>query len=166
LLSRAHPLTPASNPPPPHTQELVRFNRLLEAVHGSLAALQKALRGLVLMNGELEAVGSAMYDGRVPPAWLAASYPSLKPLASYVADLVERCRLMGDWVERGPPPVFWIGGFYFTHAFLTGVKQNYARRQRIPIDTITFSYACLPGAAEDVKVRGSLPGGEGGKVRA
>ncbi|KAG2430891.1 hypothetical protein HXX76_009864 [Chlamydomonas incerta] len=132
-------------------QELVRFNRLLEVVHESLAGLQKALRGLVLMSGDLEALGNAMYDGRVPKLWMDKSYPSLKPLASYVADLIERCRLMSDWVEHGPPPVFWISGFYFTHAFLTGVKQNYARRKRIPIDTITFNYTCMEGHADDYK---------------
>lgn len=130
-------------------QELVRFNRLLEVVHDSLAALQKALRGLVLMSSDLEALGTAMYDGRVPQLWMDKSYPMLKPLASYVADLIERCRMMSDWVERGPPAVFWISGFYFTHAFLTGVKQNYARKHRIPIDTITFNYACMPGHAAD-----------------
>lgn len=27
---------------------------------------------------------------------------------------------------------------------LPGVKQNYARRHRIPIDAITFDYSCLP----------------------
>ncbi|GLI63290.1 hypothetical protein VaNZ11_006196 [Volvox africanus] len=133
-------------------QELVRFNRLLEAIHDSLAALQKALRGLVLMSSDLEALGSSMYDGRVPKLWMDKSYPSLKPLSAFVADLIERCRMMSDWVAHGPPAVFWISGFYFTHAFLTGVKQNYARKHRIPIDTITFSYACLPGHAEHYKV--------------
>ncbi|EFJ50020.1 dynein heavy chain 6 [Volvox carteri f. nagariensis] len=134
-------------------QELVRFNRLLEVIHDSLAALQKALRGLVLMSSDLEALGSSMYDGRVPKLWMDKSYPSLKPLAPYVADLIERCRMMSEWVAHGPPPVFWISGFYFTHAFLTGVKQNYARKHRIPIDTITFNYACLAGHVEHYKVR-------------
>ncbi|GFR44543.1 hypothetical protein Agub_g5814 [Astrephomene gubernaculifera] len=132
-------------------QELVRFNRLLEVIHSSLAALQKALRGLVLMSGDLEALGSSMYDGRVPTLWMDKSYPSLKPLAPYVADLIERCRMMSEWVAHGPPAVFWISGFYFTHAFLTGVKQNYARKRHIPIDTITFSYTCMPGSADMYK---------------
>jgi dynein heavy chain len=72
------------------------------------------------MSDELDKVGQAMYDSKVPALWMGASYPSLKPLGSYVADLVERLRMMGSWIEHGPPAEFWMSGFYFTHAFLTG----------------------------------------------
>ncbi|KAL6759980.1 dynein heavy chain 6 [Haematococcus lacustris] len=135
------PATPAAD------LELVRFNRLIEVVHSSLASLRKALRGAVLMSSELEAVGQAMYDAKVPALWMAQSYPSMKPLGSYVADLIERINMYNAWLAHGPPTVFWISGFNFTHAFLTGVKQNFARKYRIPIDTITFNYKCLPADA-------------------
>jgi dynein heavy chain len=75
------------------------------------------------MSKELEEAGVSLYDGRVPKAWLAASYPSLKPLGAFVSDLVERCDMMTSWLDKGPPPVFWLSGFYFTHAFLTGGDQ-------------------------------------------
>ena len=151
---------------------------LPQVVHSSLACLQAALRGQAVMGPELEAVGAAMFDGKVraclflractrvcararalraraagqrgsglesprthpkpptnhpptlpprpqvPALWLAASYPSLKPLGPYVADLAARLEMMSAWLAGGPPAVFWLGGFFFTHAFLTGGRRQ------------------------------------------
>ncbi|KIY94301.1 Dynein heavy chain 7, axonemal [Monoraphidium neglectum] len=164
-------------------QELVRFNRLLEptrssssssssrgssgscsscrsVIHSSLAQLAAALRGEALLSEELDRVGAAMFDGKVPALWMAASYPSLKPLGPYVSDLCERVTMMSDWLAHRPPPVFWLGGFFFTHAFLTGVKQNFARRHKVPIDTVEWEFVCGSGSGDSGG--GGDGGGEGG----
>lgn len=63
-------------------QELVRFNRLLKIVRESLQSVIKALKGLIVMNKELEEVATSLTLGKIPEMWAGRSYPSLKPLVS------------------------------------------------------------------------------------
>jgi hypothetical protein len=51
---------------------------------------------------------------QVPALWLARSFPSLKPLGSYVREVLERVAFFSDWLAHGPPSVFWLSGFFFT----------------------------------------------------
>jgi dynein heavy chain len=129
------------------TQECIRYNKLIVAFNCTLSDLLKALKGVVVMSSELEAMAHALYSNQVPALWTAISYPSLKPLVAWVDDLVQRIAFVKSWVDEGPPPLFWISGFYFPQAFLTGTLQNYARRESVAIDTVSFAYIVL--LAED-----------------
>lgn len=71
-------------------QELIRFNRLISEIRSSLVNIGKAIKGEVVMSTELEIVAGSLYDNMVPPSWKKWSYNSMKPLASYVKDLIKR----------------------------------------------------------------------------
>ena len=68
---------------------------------------------------------------------------------AYIADLKKRLEMLDTWIRDGQPNVFWISGFYFTHSFLTGVKQNFARANEYPIDRVAFQYRVLQEAEAD-----------------
>lgn len=121
-------------------QEVVRFNRLLERIHFTLAQLIDALRGDIVMSSELEDMMDSITQKRVPKLWLEVSYPSMKPLSSYIDDLGSRVKFFNNWIDNGVPKMFWVSGFFFTQSFLTGVLQNYARKYKISIDQLDFVF--------------------------
>ncbi|RLV99506.1 hypothetical protein DV515_00009657 [Chloebia gouldiae] len=131
-------------------QEVIRYNKLLEEVASSLKDLLKALKGLVVMSSRLELMASSLYNNTVPEIWNAKAYPSLKPLASWVNDLVQRIEFLQNWISHGIPSVFWISGFFFPQAFLTGTLQNFARKSVISIDTISFSFKVMQESVKEL----------------
>ena len=131
------------------TQEIIRFNNLLKAINSSLKNLQKAIKGMVAMSSDLDALGSAMFNNQVPAAWSNKAYPSLKPLAPWLIDLEQRLSFINTWVDHGHRPSYWISGFFFPQAFLTANLQNYARKHQYAIDKVSFDHIFLDEVTKD-----------------
>ncbi len=47
----------------------------------------------------------------------------LQTLGSYVKEVLERCRFFQDWIDKGPPTVYWLSGFFFTQVIKVSVSR-------------------------------------------
>jgi len=101
-------------------QEMEKFNRLLGAMRGTLRDLKDAIHGFIVMTEMLDVMYLSLQNNVVPPNWAKVGYPSLKPLASWFADLLKRVVDINSWLVEGIPKSFWISGMFFPQGFMTG----------------------------------------------
>lgn len=130
-------------------QEVERYNALLARVRASCIELQKGIKGLVVMSADLDAIFDALFNAKVPPAWLK-TYPSLKPLGPWTRDLLARIDQLKRWVDDTYPRVYWLSGFTYPTGFLTAVLQTTARKNSIPIDTLSFEFGVINVEEADI----------------
>jgi dynein heavy chain, axonemal len=78
-----------------------------------LISIKKAFVGDIVMYEDLEAMGNSMFDNAVPGSWADVGFLSLKPLASWMGELLERIVLLKNWIDGGVPATYWISGFFF-----------------------------------------------------
>jgi len=124
-------------------QECLRFNKLLLRVRASLVDIGKMVKGLVVADANLDQVAEGILLNKQPAFWKKVSFPSLKPMSSYVADLVMRMNFFTLWINESHPDNYWISGFFFTQSFLTGQLQNFSRKNKLPIDTLIWSFKVM-----------------------
>lgn len=74
-------------------------------MRGSLPQFLAALAGRIAMTDVLEKMGTAFMQNQVPPNWTKVSFLSLKPLSSWMEDLIKRINFFIDWVEKSYPPI-------------------------------------------------------------
>jgi dynein heavy chain, axonemal len=93
-------------------QELERFNGLLQVIKQSLSDLLLSLRGESVSSEASESLFRSVLLGEVPKKWQKLAYPGFTYLGGFIADLRKRLASFENWVQNGPPPVFWLPAFF------------------------------------------------------
>ncbi|EQC26205.1 hypothetical protein SDRG_15942 [Saprolegnia diclina VS20] len=125
------------------SQELVKFNKLLVKMRASLADIQRAIQGLIVMSSDLDNMYTSFLNGKVPGIWEVVSFASLKSLGPWVQDLLGRVAFFRTWLVNGEPVVFPLPAFFFPQGFMTGTLQNFARKYQTAIDCLGFTFSVM-----------------------
>jgi dynein heavy chain, axonemal len=134
-----------SDPDPLKTvlyQELDRYNRLLATIRRTLSSIIKVTQGTVSVTAELEDVMLALSNRQVPRIW-GSTYPSLKPLGSWIKDLIQRVDFFSSWAEDRLPNAWWLPAMTYPAGFLTAVLQVSARMNGVSIDSLSYETTVL-----------------------
>jgi dynein heavy chain len=79
----------------------------------SLRDIKKAIKGMIVMSSELDAMYTAFLNNQLPGVWEKVSFASLKSLGSWVSDLIFRVAFMRTWLVKGEPAAFPLPVFFF-----------------------------------------------------
>lgn len=132
-------------------QECIVYNLLLGRIGKSLNDLQDAINGRMVYTLELKRIGQEISRDELPFEWKLVSYPTLKPIASYLLNFKERIKWTKSWIENGIPKSFWLAAFFYPQSFLISCKQNYSRQKEIDLATVGYQHEIggLAGGQKD-----------------
>ena len=137
-----------SDPDPLKTvlyQELDRYNKLLDLIRKSLSNIIKVTQGTASVTPDLEEVMLSLGQLRVPRLW-GQTYPSLKPLGSWMRDLLQRVEFFSGWIDDQLPICWWLPAMTYPSGFLTAVLQVSARMNAVSIDSLSYETPILTSA--------------------
>ncbi|OHT16390.1 Dynein heavy chain family protein [Tritrichomonas foetus] len=118
--------------------EILLYNKLIEVINSSLSLMQKGLKGLIIIDEQLELLNKRLLANKVPEMWLSHSFPSILPLRQYMEDLCMRVEFLDKWVREEKPIIYKLGAFYHPEEFLTAILQVYARKHNVPFDSLAW----------------------------
>jgi dynein heavy chain len=113
-------------------EEVVSCNRLLRTVRASCGLLASCVAGHTPSTTASLAALDQLRVLRVPSAWLAAAFPSIKPLRSWVSEVRQRRQFLCTWMsamQRAGTETsmstfpYWLSGLFHPERFLLTVSQ-------------------------------------------
>jgi dynein heavy chain len=98
----------------------------------------------------MEMLMNSLFLNEVPARWERYAYPSLQPLATWYADLLQRIKELEGWVsEFQLPAVVWLPGLFNPQSFLTAIMQTTARKNEWPLDRMVLTVDVTKKAREE-----------------
>jgi dynein heavy chain len=106
----------------------------------SLEVLHLGLIGELQMSDAMETLMNSLFDGKVPATWEKVAFVSMRPLAGWMDNLVQRVKQLQDWsVDLQMPKAVWVSGFFNPQSFLTAILQTQARKNEWALDQVVVS---------------------------
>mmetsp|Transcript_17270 Transcript_17270/g.33650 ORF Transcript_17270/g.33650 Transcript_17270/m.33650 type:complete len:4514 (+) Transcript_17270:154-13695(+) len=121
-------------------QECDRMNQLINEMLRSLRELELGLSGELQMSPKMEDLQNKLFLDRVPDSWGNLAYPSLRPLAAWLANLIDRATQLQSWTEEplSIPNVTNIAFMFNPQSFLTAIMQKTAQLNQLELDKLTI----------------------------
>jgi len=108
-------------------QEIDRLNTIITLAAKTLKNLRLAIAGTVALSGDLVDALDALFDARIPPAWLKKSWEA-GTLGNWFVGLLTRYDQLHKWLNTGRPKAYWLTGWFNPQGFLTAMKQEVNRK--------------------------------------
>mmetsp|Transcript_2911 Transcript_2911/g.5238 ORF Transcript_2911/g.5238 Transcript_2911/m.5238 type:complete len:1085 (+) Transcript_2911:1-3255(+) len=132
-------------------QEINRLQAVIVHVRKTLKDLKFAIAGTIVMSPELQDLLNALFDARVPQAWLKMSWPS-PTVGLWFAAFLRRVEQLTLWCNQGRPLSYWLAGFFNPQGFLTAIKQEVTRAHvGWALDDVVFSTEITKMDRDDVQ---------------
>ena len=132
-------------------QEIDRLQAVLVISRSTMLNLQLAIAGTIIMSEELQTALNSLYDARVPPRWVKASWPS-PTLGFWFTDFIERHKQLHTWLWQGRPNVFWLTGMFNPQGFLTAMRQETTRaHQGWSLDAVVLASEVLRSDRDEIR---------------
>lgn len=113
---------------------------LCRAVERTLTDIKRALDGEVTLSESLEELIWSLAVERVPEAWLQLSWPSERPLGSWVDNLVERTDHLEEFRQSTEqlPRVIRLNGLFCPEAFLSSIIQVCSQEKKVALNDLSL----------------------------
>ena len=134
--------------------------RLVQAVHRSLAALSKVIRGAALLDESVARLAAALLQQQTPPSWHRL-WPGPDTPLEYIKTLVYKASECSKWVGRAEQGALLgdtldLSDLFHPDTFLSALQQQTAREYKISMSALrlvtSWSRSGVPGAKTAIKV--------------